>query len=383
MGCNICNQEKISGLLYMCGNCENVFCLNCHIKNKLKCCFCDIEISCFDIMFNGYNREIYYTTINRIVSKYSYIIRKYYKDIKYFHKCFLDWQKTQSEVQQMTVYYFNLVISMYVDEKLTICLKCYSFNKNCKNCEIVQAVKYLLNIFKGPLLDKLLSVLPDSLKTPIKCYCNELNCDLCNNNLYCKYCLASTKNHVCDSKLIQTRIKMCPGCKILVTKDAGCDDMYCVNCGTFFSWTRGCIRYDKPHNPDFTEYSDMFSIKDDLINEYTIDMYGCCNETQYIVNYIMSYDSYLLWQSYFLIHVKKDMIPRFLQQKLVTSILKHEQENLKISARSINIVKKLYGYLENYENIIKIISPSDHMYWCVVSYKIIYINCIDKLIFYK
>lgn len=383
MGCNICNSEEISGLLYMCGNCENIFCLQCHIKNKLKCCFCDTEISCFDIMFNSYNKDIYYTTVNRIVNKYKYVIRKYYKDLKLFNKYFCDWNKNQSEIQPIANYYFNLIMTAYVDEQLTICLKCSSFNKNCKSCEIVHAVKYLLNIFKGPLFDKLLSILPESLKTPKKCYCNELNCDLCNNNLYCKYCLASVKNHKCDSTLIQTHIKMCPNCKILVTKEDGCDDMYCINCGTFFSWSRGCIRYDKPHNPDFTEYSDMFSTKDDLINDYTIDMYGCCNETQYIVNYIMLYDSYLLWQSQFLIQVKKDMIPRFLQHKLFISILKHECDDLKISTRPIKTVKKLYNFLENYENIIKMISPSDYIYWCIIFYKKIYINCIDKIILYK
>lgn len=90
-----------------------------------------------------------------------------------------------------------------------------------------------------------------------------LKCGLCN--VYaCKHCHLSKdgKNdteHKCDPDLVAT-VKMialdtkpCPSCTKLIFKINGCDQMYCTQCHTAFSWEKGLIERGVIHNPHFYE----------------------------------------------------------------------------------------------------------------------------------
>jgi hypothetical protein len=63
--------------------------------------------------------------------------------------------------------------------------------------------------------------------------------------------------HTCDPetietiKLIKRDSKPCPSCKTLIFKIDGCDQMWCIQCKTAFSWVSGRIETGRIHNPEY------------------------------------------------------------------------------------------------------------------------------------
>lgn len=66
--------------------------------------------------------------------------------------------------------------------------------------------------------------------------------------------------HVCNKeilesvKLLERDSKPCPKCSSLIFKINGCDQMYCVECHTAFSWRTLKIESGVVHNPHYFEY---------------------------------------------------------------------------------------------------------------------------------
>lgn len=87
-------------------------------------------------------------------------------------------------------------------------------------------------------------------------------CGLCNTSI-CKDCEEIIQNtHVCNPDILASvkEIKKsafsrpCPGCGIYISKISGCDQMYCVECHTAWSWNTRRIVRGKIHNPHYYEY---------------------------------------------------------------------------------------------------------------------------------
>ena len=84
-------------------------------------------------------------------------------------------------------------------------------------------------------------------------------CGMCA--LYtCNMCHALKKEgHECnpdDVKTVElkaTDTKPCPKCGVEITKTDGCDQMWCTDCHTAFSWNKGTIE-TKIHNPHYYEW---------------------------------------------------------------------------------------------------------------------------------
>lgn len=66
--------------------------------------------------------------------------------------------------------------------------------------------------------------------------------------------------HTCNEndkltmQMIKNDSKKCPGCATFIFKLDGCDQMWCVNCHTAFSWRTGMVINGQIHNPHFYEF---------------------------------------------------------------------------------------------------------------------------------
>lgn len=66
--------------------------------------------------------------------------------------------------------------------------------------------------------------------------------------------------HVCDpnnvetAKLLAKDSRPCPKCASVIFKIDGCDQMYCTQCHTAFSWRTGRVEMGTIHNPHYYEY---------------------------------------------------------------------------------------------------------------------------------
>lgn len=86
------------------------------------------------------------------------------------------------------------------------------------------------------------------------------HCGLCGC-LFCRECMCQyEEGHVCrpeDKETVSELRKStrpCPKCHILISKAEGCDQMWCVQCHTTFSWKTGMITRGVVHNPHFYDY---------------------------------------------------------------------------------------------------------------------------------
>jgi hypothetical protein len=87
-------------------------------------------------------------------------------------------------------------------------------------------------------------------------------CGLCHTKA-CKDCrevVIDAAAHVCDPdtvesvKAITKEAKPCPKCATLISKISGCDQMWCTQCQTAFSWNTGAIETTIIHNPHYFQW---------------------------------------------------------------------------------------------------------------------------------
>lgn len=87
-------------------------------------------------------------------------------------------------------------------------------------------------------------------------------CGICSKST-CKECHVYKDNeeeHECKkedietAKLLNTDSKPCPKCAVIIFKVDGCDQMWCTECNTAFSWKTGTIETKSIHNPHYYEY---------------------------------------------------------------------------------------------------------------------------------
>lgn len=85
-------------------------------------------------------------------------------------------------------------------------------------------------------------------------------CGLCSI-LVCKDChLELDQEHKCNMDTVSTIIelkkstKSCPSCHCPIYKTEGCDQMWCIQCHTAFSWKTGRVETGIIHNPHYFEF---------------------------------------------------------------------------------------------------------------------------------
>lgn len=86
------------------------------------------------------------------------------------------------------------------------------------------------------------------------------SCGLCKTKI-CKSChvIKDKEKHVCrkedkeTAKLVVKETKPCPACATRIFKLEGCDQMFCTQCYTAFSWETGEVQKGVIHNPHYYE----------------------------------------------------------------------------------------------------------------------------------
>jgi hypothetical protein len=86
-------------------------------------------------------------------------------------------------------------------------------------------------------------------------------CGLCGTTI-CGDCevIKTGEEHTCDAaqvasvKAVRREAKACPTCTALISKIDGCDQMWCTQCQTAFSWNTGAIETHVIHNPHYFQW---------------------------------------------------------------------------------------------------------------------------------
>ena len=108
--------------------------------------------------------------------------------------------------------------------------------------------------------------------------------------------------HVCNKDTLET-VKLlvsdshpCPTCTTMITKIEGCDQMWCTQCQTAFSWKTGEVEKGRVHNPHYYEYKRQQSATGEIPREAgdnpcgrgLMDFYDAFNEAA--VSQYLSYE---------------------------------------------------------------------------------------------
>jgi hypothetical protein len=95
------------------------------------------------------------------------------------------------------------------------------------------------------------------LSSQWKCgVCSTWTCKNCHENIGKDRNIDHTcdPNNVATAELISKETKPCPKCATNIFKIDGCDQMWCTQCNTAFSWRTGQITLDEIHNPHYFEW---------------------------------------------------------------------------------------------------------------------------------
>ena len=97
------------------------------------------------------------------------------------------------------------------------------------------------------------------LSTSLKCgICETFSCKDCREVI--GNTTEDRKTHICDSDILESvkcmikEAKPCPKCASMISKIDGCDQMFCLQCHTAFSWKTLRIETGVIHNPHYFEW---------------------------------------------------------------------------------------------------------------------------------
>ncbi len=176
------------------------------------------------------------------------------------------------------------------------------------------SIKKLNSAIHKPI-EKRVFIHPCPNKECIGFLSKQYSCGICKTKV-CPPCLEIITNkteHKCDPSNVEsaTAIKKdtvsCPSCGIRIFKIDGCDQIFCVQCHTAFSWKTGRIDYGKIHNPHYYEWLRKTGPIPDIQEEYV------CGENLYefTTRKIRNGEISVLWQDILrcVIHIQNVELP--------------------------------------------------------------------------
>lgn len=403
--CSICNNIYNEKNFIQCEQCQNYQCLECFFSFN-KCCFCNFQINIYKYLFYNFSTELYENISEKIHQIFIEFSEKNYFRIFIINYLFEMWSSSNYLTSEENSSIHSAFMSVFVnslipgnEDKLKNSLRFLlnTFSKYIKNKNFIinnleqennninlKYLKFKLikknNILKPVVYQRLdhnpcqtpyefNEITDDPVLTMLlisffsffskwyniviseeklnNCTCNDLTCSSCNK-IYCKFCLEILDSqHSCDGKVVIENIKMCPNCKVLVEKKYGCDDMWCVFCKKFFSWNRGIIRYDIPHNDDYIDYMSNSTKHKELAIQEVLNFNGGESNTIHPMVILLSKTKGLDCSDTHI--VKYILIPNHLKQIATLEILYSDD----ILNRNFEIIKKIIYICDLYMNIYK------------------------------
>ncbi len=268
MSCNVCVEEynKSTRKSVECAKCQFVACRSCYkeyintLTGPAQCMNCKNN---WDLcMMNLYFERKYIDTIYKC--KLSEIL---YNN-----------EKSRLPLTQLKLH--DIIHREYITKRLKEIDTAINLKKNELRMSTNTETRYSLReeiqnlLQERPAIHSQFHAINSSNKTtPTYNFIQKCQFDNCNgflntdwlcivcNHTTCKDCHLIVENeHVCNDndkltvKLLEKDSKNCPTCAIFIYKIIGCDQMFCTNCHTAFSWTTGQIENGVIHNPHGIEY---------------------------------------------------------------------------------------------------------------------------------
>ena len=135
--------------------------------------------------------------------------------------------------------------------------------KSLERFKVIDEIRKVLKLKKNNGLPKIFDFVCPEQDCLGKLYKTDdgYKCNICNS-LFCLHCLGKINNgvHACDIQEVNTLIDIirntvpCPKCSTRIYRISGCDDMFCTNCHTGFSYRTGKIKHGNFHNPHRQEF---------------------------------------------------------------------------------------------------------------------------------
>jgi hypothetical protein len=212
------------------------------------------------------------------------------------NKYLLEYKDLETQYNNVNSSLVNLTLSNIKDDSSNRDL---SFSLDTK----IKHVQSILDDFKLQIKNEKLKIIPLGFKTllePIdreyfKCPSGICNGRIYNQDSFCKICKLDicticqsikTNPHLCNKadiesiKLKKKECKSCPKCNISIYKISGCDQMYCTECKTAFSWNTGVIEKGFMHNPHYFQDLDNRVIQRQIQDDDNQDNFPCGKLTQ-------------------------------------------------------------------------------------------------------
>ena len=149
----------------------------------------------------------------------------------------------------------------------------------------------------------------------------QYKCGTCEKRI-CKHChiILDENDHECNEDDVKTAeyitksSKPCPSCAIMIYKIDGCDQMWCTQCKTPFSWNTGKIIKGQIHNPHYFHWLQNRNLTELENNNYECNG-GLPDINHYFTHIRIVYRSYNVidkLSSYYrlLVHINEVEIPK-------------------------------------------------------------------------
>lgn len=262
MQCICCQEELIQDGQWTCKYCKFTMCIDClhygilQEVSEPKCLNCKHVVQCQEVME---------------LSERTWLVDEFLPHMGKFllekEKLLLPYTQDEAKKTMKLAELREKVRELPTDKQLQRKYK-KNFEEEKKNKDKVRQqllaeIKELNGTSQSTSTsEKRVVFISKCMQTDCKGYINEdYICSTCDT-LVCASCLIKqedkhkcTKEDLSLAEIIKNQCKACPKCYIPIMKAGGCDQMWCINCHTTFSWQTGQIDKGPNHNPHFYEWA--------------------------------------------------------------------------------------------------------------------------------